>query len=133
MAAGATLTGIDEARRDVDRLPDVVQSRLQAAAKATADRCRERAFQLCRKDSGITADSIVVLAELEDKQYVVEVGPAPRPGRTAFLPNLPIWIERGTKNQAASPFMRPAREAESSRYIADMKAAALGAVAEVLG
>lgn len=133
MAAGATVTGLAEARRGVALLTETVQARLQAVALDTATRGRDRAWDLCAKDSGITADSIAVFPELDQKQYRVEVGPSPRAGRTATLPNLPIWIERGTIHQPARPFMRPAAEEQQDRYIREMKAAALDGLAEALG
>lgn len=123
--AGATVTGLAEARRAVANLPNRVTDAMRKVAEATAERAKQRAQALVPVDTGVTRDSIVVIAQVEEKQYVVEVGPAPagREGRTATLPNLPVWIEYGTIHQAPRPFMRPAREAESGRYVRDMTAA----------
>jgi hypothetical protein len=37
--------------------------------------------------------------------------------------NRGVWTERGTVHQGARPFLRPAAEAERSRYLADLQAA----------
>jgi HK97 gp10 family phage protein len=133
--AGATVTGLKEAQRAVAQLDQTVQDALQRVAAATAARVLTRAQALVPFDSGITHDSIQIVPQPEEQQYRVEVGAAPahrRKGRTAFLPNLPIWLEYGTRTMRARPFMRPAFDAEHDRYIRDMEQAALGALGEAL-
>lgn len=122
-----SVTGLDALKRQVDRLPDAVTDACRKVARDTALRVRARAVQKVPVDSGITRDSIVVTPHVEEKRYRVEVGAAPPhrrdDGDTAFLPMLPVWLEFGTKEMGARPFMRPAGDAESERYIRDMTSA----------
>lgn len=135
-SGGATVTGLAELRRAVQRLPDVVQTALRKVARDTALRVRSNAAAKVPVDSGITHDSIAVIPNPEEQFYRVETGPAPphrREGRTAFLPNLPLWIEYGTRFKQARPFMRPAFDQENDRYLRDMTAAITRTAKELLG
>lgn len=136
-SGGATVTGLAELKRAVERLPDVVQTALRKVARDTALRVRANAAAKVPVDSGITRDSIAVIPNPEEKFYRVETGPAPPhrldDGRTAYLPNLPIWLEYGTRFRTARPFMRPAFDAEDEHYVRDMTAAVTRTAKELLG
>lgn len=127
---GCTLTGVAELRAAFQRFPAAVTTALQKVARDTALRVKAGARALVPVDSGITRDSIDVQPDPARKRYVVAVFNAPphvrkgRKDRTAYLPNLPLWIEFGTIHNPARPFLRPALEAEDGRYQADMQAAA---------
>lgn len=133
---GATVTGLAELRRAVERLPEAVQAACRKVARDTALRVRAGAAAKVAVDSGITRDSISVIPHPEEQFYRVETGPAPphrRDGRTAFLPNLPIWIEFGTRFKSPRPFMRPAFDEEGDRYVRDMTTAVERTAKELLG
>ncbi len=132
----------------IDRFPAEVTAALKAVAKASADRIAVHAATILRSKThgtGATADSIRVLDQSARKRYVVDVpgGPQPtislhrmkRSGRThtqrVTTWNLPLWLERGTKKMAARPFLRPAADAESDRYKANMRAAAEAAAVKL--
>ncbi len=132
---GATVTGLAELRRAVEQLPDAVTAACRKVARDTALRVRASAAAKVPFDSGITKDSIAVIPNTEEKFYRVETGPAPphrREGRTAYLPNLPIWLEFGTRFKSARPFMRPAFDAEGDRYVRDMTDAVTRTAKELL-
>jgi len=136
--AGATTTGLAEVRAGVSRLPAVVTERLRKVARDTALRVKAGARARVRKDTRITEQSIDVYPRPEQRQYRVGVFASPphvrqgkRTTRTAYLPNLALWIEMGTIKKPASPFLAPAAEAEDARYQRDAADAALGAAAEV--
>ncbi len=132
---GATVTGLAELKKAVQRLPDVVQLACRKVARDTALRVKNNAVEKVPVDSGITKDSIAVIPNVEEQFYRVETGPAPphrREGRTAFLPNLPIWLEFGTRFKTARPFMRPAFDQEADRYVRDMTDAVIRTAKELL-
>lgn len=133
---GASVTGLAELRRAVERLPDAVTTACRKVARDTALRVRANAAAKVPVDSGITRDSIAVIPHLEEQFYRVETGAAPphrREGRTAFLPNLPIWLEFGTRFKSPQPFMRPAFDEENDRYVRDMTDAVTRTAQEILG
>ncbi len=135
---------LDALRAAIDRFPDAVTAALKAVAKASADRIATNAANILRSKThgtGATAASIRVVDRSANQEYLVEVpgGPIPtiswhrmkRSGRghtqRVTQNNLPFWLERGTVHMAARPFLRPAADAESDRYKANMAAAALAA------
>lgn len=132
----ATVTGLAELKRGIERLPQAVTDACRKVARDTALRVRGSAASKVPVDTGITRDSIHVVPHPEEKFYRVEVGAAPQhrrdDGRTAFLPNLPIWLEFGTRFKSARPFMRPAFDAESDRYVRDMTSAVTRTAKELL-
>ena len=121
---------LDGLRRAVETFPDVVQQRLQAAAKTSADRVAVRAAEILRSkvDGTRTANSIRVVDESADKQYVVTC-----PGDPELPANLPLWLERGTVHMSARAFMRPAADEETPNYQRAMQAAAERAAADAFG
>lgn len=125
----AKSTGLDEMREKVDRLPADVTEKLRAVAERTAGtiKQRARATLLTKRHAPKTADSIEVMAHVGEKRYEVLV--AGDPARPA---NLPLWLERGTVFMMATPYLRPAQDAENQNYIRDSAAAAVAAVTESL-
>lgn len=146
-SGGVTTTGLADAKAASRRLPAAVTAALRGVARATALRVRTRAFRLIPKDTQITAQGLRVFSDPHEQQYVVQVGRAlphvEKAGRTrtAYLPELVIWLEYGTEKsrrpksraQRARPFMRPALKAEDAQYRRDMAAAAERAARETLG
>ncbi len=128
MTAGSvTVTGLKELSEAIDTLPETVTAALKGVARDTAYRIQTRAKALApvghdprlghTKGEPHLKDSIEVIEQAELKQYIVDPN-------TPWLPNLPLWIERGTRYKRARPFMRPAGDAEDARYKSDsMKAA----------
>lgn len=131
--AGATIPEFARVYAAVQKLDTTVQAALRQVAEDTANRAKETARIKVPHDTYVTRDSIAVVPEPENRQFRVEVGTAPhnRDGRTAFLPNLPLWLEYGTSKMEARPFLRPAMDAERERYIRDMAAAVTDVVEDI--
>lgn len=133
--AGADATGIKELATAIDKLPQVVTAALRGVAKTSAERIRRRAHDLApvgeaprgthTEGQPHMRDTIAVTEEADKKQFVV--GP-----NTPWLPELGLWIERGTVRMLARPFMRPAGDEEDAHYKRASVAAADQAVTKVL-
>lgn len=135
-----TATGLKELSAAIDRLPANVTAALRTNASNTAQRIRALARQLLfslgvfglEPRSKYTAgqphlaDSIRIVEDAAQKQFRVEPW-------TPWLPNLGLWIERGTSILRARPFMRPAGDAERGRYVNDGTRAAERAFSETVG
>lgn len=108
--------------RRIETLPADVTARLRSVARATADRVEARAVQILDARTNGKAVRIaaftIVDSPLEKAFLVIAEGAVGKPA------NLALWFERGTQTMEARPFMRPAADAETTRYRADMIAAA---------
>lgn len=112
-----TTTGLDELRRAIDAFPKTVEQVFQDTARVTANAIAQRARQRVPVRTGRTQRSIRVVEDLAHHAYHVEVGAhAGMPADREWPPNLPIWIEYGTRFIPARPFMRPAIDAEREPY-----------------
>jgi len=122
-------------RANIDRFPRAVTEKLRAVAWRTSREVKEKARSLAARDATAErgthtkgqphlADSIVIIEDAEHKQFLV------RP-ETPWLPNLGLWIERGTTKMRARPFMRPAGDAVNATYQREMTRAANEAANEV--
>lgn len=132
-----TMTGLDEIRAGVDRLPDRVTAALRLVAQATASRVLLRARAALANPSpavkhpspdgaSAIAAAIRIDEDAANKQFVVvSESPARNPA------NLVLWWTYGTIKQPARPYMAPAAEAEEAAYVRDMEAAALAPANEV--
>lgn len=129
MAPGVTANGLREAIAAVQQLPEAVTNRFKAVAEATANRIAENARRnLLSKTRAVkTAASIVVQDQTAKKQFNVHV-----PGDPSDDPKLAFWLETGTRNMPAKPYLRPAGDAESQRYRQDMTAAATAVISGVV-
>lgn len=133
--AGADATGMKELNAAIDRLPQTVTAALRGVAKNSAERIKIRAHDLApvggeprgehTAGNPHMRDTIAVTEEADKKQFVV--GP-----NTPWLPELGLWIERGTVHMSARPFMRPAGDEEDSHYKRESLAAADQAVTKAL-
>lgn len=125
-----TETGMAELRRGVEDLPRTVTLALRNVAWHSSRRIKDRAAQILNSKThgtGKTAASIEIIEEPENKQFIV--WPAGNPDRPA---NLPLWLERGTRNMAARSFLRPAADEEDANYKAAMERAATETVTKAL-
>ncbi len=125
-----TVTGLDELVKAVEDLPRAVTLALRAVAWQSSRKIKDRAAQLLDSQThgtGKTAASIEIIDE-EDKQQFV-VWPKGNPDRP---PNLPLWLERGTRYMTAKPYLRPAADEEDAHYKAAMLAAATRVADETL-
>lgn len=94
----------------LDRLPEVMQERyLKPAAYATAQNIKREAQRRVARDTGQTFAGIGVTEDRSRDGYVVFAL------RDEF-PNLPIWLEFGTKHMAARPFMNVSALLEESAH-----------------
>jgi HK97 gp10 family phage protein len=117
MAEGVITTGFEEMRRAIEAFPKAVEQVFQDTARDTANKIAQRARERVPVATGRTQRSIRVVEDLPHHAYHVEVGA--HEGMQAdrdWPPNLPIWIEYGTRFIAARPFMRPALDAEREPY-----------------
>ena len=129
--AGVTTTGLAEMRAGLDRLPTQVSEALRAVAWRTSRRVREgaiRRLEQLTSGTGATAASIVVEEPRGATHFEVVVT-----GAKIYPANLPIWLEFGTVQMSARPFMRPARDAETDQYRRELEAAAVQAYRETVG
>lgn len=112
----------------IDAFPALVTARLRAVAWRTSRDVKARAHDLAPRDESAErgdhtrghphlADAIVITEQADQKQFLVEP-------QTPWLPNLGLWIERGTSKMRARPFMRPAGEALTAQYQREMTRAA---------
>jgi HK97 gp10 family phage protein len=139
-------TGVAELREAAKQLPLRVTQALQRNAEEIAYRIQADARRLLQQQtrgSGATANAIVVVQDVPNKQYRVE-SHAPQQWwkrtRDGFLrqrdtpapANLPTWLEWGTARMSAKPYMRPAMDQNRARYEAGCEAAATGVVAGTL-
>ncbi len=119
------VTGLDELRRAVDQLPRELENELRAIAFRVSRDAKERARALLlgqirghnTKGHQHTADSIVINDRPDEHLFEVTV-------ENPSMPNLGLWLERGTVHMAARPFMRPAGDAVTAGYQRDSLAAA---------
>lgn len=105
--------------RDVDRFCADLERDLRSQAYVTAERIKRTAQAILRSKThgtGKTAAAIVVIEEKEHQQFVVESD-----GDESDPANLPIWLEFGTVNMQARPYMRPARDQHEAAYLADQE------------
>ena len=94
----------------LDRLAeDLAAARTKAASKVTADAIATEAKRRVRRRTGLTAEGIVVEEDRARVGYVVLAT------RQQF-PNLPHWLEHGTKFMTASPFFFPSARLEEAAH-----------------
>lgn len=126
-----TITGLEETRQAVEALPRAVTLALRAVAWRTSRTVSDLAKANLRRQThgtGKTADSIHVIEEADEQQFVVVVGG--NPDRPA---NLPDWLEFGTRHMAARPYIRPAADEAEPAYLREMEQAAVSTVQKALG
>lgn len=134
--AGADATGLKELAANIDRFDKEVTARLRAVAFRKSREVKEIARRLAPRDDSPPrgthtegnphlADSIVIVEHADKKEF--QVFP-----ETPWLPNLGLWIERGTVHESARPFMRPAGDQVDASYKAEMLAVADGTAKELL-
>lgn len=115
-------------KANIDRFPKEVTARLRAVAWRKSRAAREIAKRLAPRDdkpprgrhtegNPHLADSIVIDEHADRKEFVVFPS-------TPWLPELGLWIERGTVKMRARPFMRPAGDAVNPSYQSEMTQAA---------
>lgn len=115
---------LEQLRAAVDRFPETVTAKLRAVAFRTSRNVYARAKQNLIAQQKTPARNLANAMEIEEqadkKQFLVRSeAPTDQPE------NLPVWIERGTSNMQARPYMRPAQDAEEPNFIKEMSAAAL--------
>jgi len=93
-----------------------IEGRLKLIARGTANRVAMEAKARVARATGETLEGIVVEESQDGAGYVVV-------SRNRRMPNLPIWIERGTKagkpgshTQAPRPFFEPAAQLEAGPH-----------------
>lgn len=126
-----TQTGVAELKRSIDRFSDDQTAALKAVARATAERILARERQLLSSQThgaGNTADALFIEEDAANKQLIVRFGLIKK--RPA---NIPVWLEYGTVQMTARPFIRPAADAEKERYRRDMEAASAAAGIKTFG
>jgi hypothetical protein len=117
-----------------DRLPDTILKYTVPASKVSADSIQREAQRRVRRDTGETAQGIIVDEMRNGTGYVVV-------SVNRRMPNLPLWIEAGTKRgkpgshtDPGDPFFYPAIRLELNAHTRRIdEAVARGIAAEGLG
>lgn len=89
----------------LDSVGDYAEVYLDRASEVTANRIAIEARSRVARRTGKTQEGIVVEESYLGSGYVVISARQP-------MPNLPHWIEKGTKFQEARPYLEPAIELE---------------------
>lgn len=105
--------------------------RVEGQLKTLAHR-RARAVQASAQNrapvrTGLLRNSIVVIDQSAQRQFVVTVV-----DMTYRMPMLPVWIEFGTHDMPARPFLGPALEESRAAYLAEADELAATALQEAL-
>jgi len=129
----APLPELEALKRNVEQLPRLVTLQLRSVAFRKAREVRVRAQQILkskiRGHSGRarrSEDSYVVIEQAERKQFLVSY-------ENPEMPNLGLWLERGTSKMSARPHLRPAADEIEPSYIREMVDAAQDVMAKALG
>ena len=138
MADGVTMTGLEELRRSVDRLPADTTAQLQSVAWRASRNIMQGAQSRVAVKSGYTQRNIHIIEDLPNRQYIVNAGTdrprvrfalrrLKRSGRVSTqrvtVNMVPWYLEFGTVRMAARPFMRPAADAELPSYVRNVEGA----------
>ena len=126
---------------------NIMRGAVRAAAKVIQEAAKARAPVLQEPDerraAGALRDSIRLMST-RTKGEVIEGGVAAGAhrgdvmtaeggqGKYKFSPFYALMVEKGTKNMAAHPFMRPAADEKSGEAIEAMKEYIAGRIAEAL-
>lgn len=103
--------------RMLEQLPATVEARLLSIAEQTAQRIATEARRRVPILTGVTREGIdVERMEQGGAGYVVVAY------RQQF-PNLPLWLEKGTKHMTARPFFDVAAELERGPYARQVREA----------
>lgn len=99
---------VDELLAALETLGDAAEPYVDHASEVTANRIALEARARVRRRTGQTQEGIVVEDSPHGGYAVVSAN--------ARMPNLPYWIERGTKYQPKRPFFDPSVELERSAH-----------------
>lgn len=119
-----TDTGLAELKRAINALPKDVTLALRAVAWRKSREAYAIAKATLRSKLKTPAhkliDNIEIIEDAAKKEFVViSQAPDDQPA------NLPLWVERGTRQMAARPYIRPAGDAIDESYKSEsLKAAA---------
>jgi hypothetical protein len=91
------------------RFPDAVLKETKPASKISADSIQREAQRRVRRLSGETAERIRVVELRNGTGYLVE-------STNMRMPNLPIWLEAGTKRMSAKPYFYESVRLESNAH-----------------
>lgn len=126
---------LQQLRANIERFPKVLTERLRAVAWRKSREVQAIAKRLAPRDEEPRgaytegephlADSIIIVEHHERKEFLVFP-------ETPWLPNLGLWVERGTVKMPAHPFMRPAGDAIDASYRSEMTKAAEQVATEIL-
>lgn len=120
MANAVTWNGQTPAdlRREIVRMPMVLEAQLRGGARTVAEGIRGDAAAAARARGWSLANAITMVEDPSAKAWVVSVAsPHPRPA------NLPLWLEYGTRKMPARPFFGPGVIRGRGRYPAVMERA----------
>jgi hypothetical protein len=113
----------DEVVRAMEQLAPAVQSRTHEASRITATNIQREAEARVRRRTGETARGIRVEEDEDGIGYVV-LSAHPR------MPNLPIWLERGTVHMTARPYFDVSARLEEGPHRRRIGQALLDAIEE---
>ena len=108
MAYEVEVDGLDRVRAHLGRLPDGVARRADEATRKAAQDTVRLARQRAPVDTGALRSSITMRTSRDADGVEARVGPTVRYAR---------WVEEGTSRMGPQPYMRPAFDANRTRYV----------------
>jgi HK97 gp10 family phage protein len=108
-----TIKGLDKALKKIKNLPDEKRAGLKGVIEENAKIMEDDQKQNVPVDEGETKESIKT--NVLNKGLTAHIGPM---GKKGFKKH---WLEFGTVNMPAQPFIRPSFEKNKSQYLRDLK------------
>jgi HK97 gp10 family phage protein len=121
------VTGISGVVANLHNTDKLIKEDCQKAVKRAADDIVKLAKELAPKDTGRLARSIKAVISPEGLAFQVLCDP--EVFKRDNVENYAWWVEAGTVNSPAQPFLKPAHEAIAPHFQADIRQAVMAALA----
>lgn len=121
------VTGISGVVANLHNTDKLIKEDCRKAVKRAADDIVKLAKDLAPKDTGRLARSIKSVISPEGLAFQVLCDP--EVFKRDNVENYAWWVEAGTVNSPAQPFLKPAHEAIAPHFQADIRQAVLAALA----
>lgn len=115
MSSAITITGVDELRARLRRLPELVRPHIAQAHAATGEQLVAGAQARAPKFTGRLREKLSARVSADGARVNISLE-TPRPFYW-------YWVEFGTSKMAARPFLLPTVDAERSAHVSRLEAA----------